>query len=448
VHVPVAADLARTSADLLFSEPPSLCVRDDDAGSARLEWLADDLGLESMLPEAGELCAALSGIYWRVAFDLLASPERPVLSFVQPDNVWPEWSWGDLVAATFVRLLPRPAGSGEGEVWRHLERHSTGLVEHGLYVGRSDGLGRRVPLAEHSDLLGIAASLTSEDMITLGGVPMTAGYIPNMRPNRQDRGSPLGRADIDQQEDLLRGVDETWTSWLRDLRLGKARVVVPEEYLRMGAPGQGSTFDVDREVYSPLRMMAPSGSDPASAIKSIQFSIRTVEHQATLRALIQQIVTGAGYSMRTFGMGETDLAPATATQVNAEQGLSEVTREKKSRYWTIGLERACRALLALDASLGYPGSVRVDPSAVDVDFAEEADSDPQVVAQTANLLAQAQAASTDTLVRMVHPDWGEARVVGEVARIAEATGMPVADPIAIGAQAPLIEPMMSGSPLG
>ena len=41
-------------------------------------------------------------------------------------------------------------------------------------------------------------------------------------------------------------------------------------------------------------------------------------------------------------------------------------------------------------------------------------------AQTANLLAAASAASTDTLVRMIHPEWEDEQVDEEVAKIEDA----------------------------
>ena len=204
IHVPVPADLARTSADLLFAEAPVLTFGEEAAG-ARWEELAELLDLDGMLLEAGELAAALSGMYWRAGFDAIASPSAPILSLIQPDNAWPEWQWGRLVAVTFIRRL---GGDEDGEsgskraIWRHLERHSMtaggALIEHGLYMGTDDTLGRRLPLVDHPMTADIAAALTAEEGITLPGVPMTAGYVPNMRPNRTNRGSRLGRSDFDQ----------------------------------------------------------------------------------------------------------------------------------------------------------------------------------------------------------------------------------------------------------
>jgi hypothetical protein len=437
VHVPLAADIARTSADLMFSDCPDMTV--DPAAQDRWEQIEDGIGWEAALVEAAELCAALSGIYWRVTFDPVNEPRWPILTFIQPDNAWPEWSWGRLTAVTFIRVLPSPQGGADKDVWRHLERHSmvagAAMIEHGLYVGESEKLGRRLPLTDHADTAPVVASLTAEDVIVLPRVTRTAGYVPNIRPNRVDRGSPFGRPDIEQQEGALRGVDDTWTSWLRDLRLARARLIVPDEYLRVGAPGEGTTFDIDREIYTPLRMMAPSGVDPGAGIKAVQFAIRVAEHEATLRSLVQQVVTGAGYNLFSFGMDGGGGAAATATEVDARTDLSLVTKRKKARYWQPALREIVAAILTMDAALRYPGSVSSDPAQVGAEIESEIAPNPGDVAQTANLLSQAGAASTQTLVAMVHPEWPMDEVIAEVQRIREQQGVPVADPGALGGAA-------------
>lgn len=431
VHVPVAADLARTSADLLFGEHPQFSFIDDPVATERLDYLIDVLGLESSLPEAAELCAALSGIYWRVGYDKLHTT-TPIVSWVQPDSAIPEYRWGELVAVTFWTELAARKDDPDGTVWRHLERHTTGSIEHALYKGRSDTIGSRVALDDRPETADLGADTNGSGLIALpAGVPMLAGYVPNMRPNRARRHSPSGRADIDQLEDQLVGVNDVWASWMRDLRLGKGRIIVPTEYLRSKGDGNGAAFDVDREVYQELNIMPPDG-DPSRGIIVSQFAIRVADHLGTLRALIQHIVTGAGYTLASFGMDGTDM-PATATEINARTSLSSMTREKKTRYWSVQLRRLLNAIMAVDALILRAAGARLpDPAAAHVEFADEATDSPATIAQTVNLLAQAQAASRQTIVSMIHPEWDEARVLEEADRIAAEQGLPVPDPTIIG----------------
>jgi hypothetical protein len=63
------------------------------------------------------------------------------------------------------------------------------------------------------------------------------------------------------------------------------------------------------------------------------------------------------------------------------------------------------------------GDTSVSPERPDIDFAEVVLPDPLQMAQTANALAGAEAASKQVLVQMIHPDWTQADVDEEVSRI-------------------------------
>ncbi len=431
--VPLAGDIARTSADLLFSETPTFTTEDKGAQD-RLTALLDLSGFESMLLEAAELCSAKTGIYWRVGWDRTLVADRPIMSFIQQDHAIPEWRWGILTAVTFWSVLAPTDPTKEHMVWRHLERHSAtprgALVEHGLYYGTDEKLGQPMPLTDHPDTEGIAAALTDMgnggdgQAIILDNVPLTAGYIPNVRPNRRDPGSMLGRADIDGLFSELRAVNDTWTSWMRDLRLAKARLVVPQAYLESQGAGRGAVFDIDRELYEAANIMPPK--DGGSAITMVQFGIRVDEHERTLKNLIQQIVTSAGYSLTSFGLAG-ELSATTATEVRSRERLSLITRERKTRYWSTGLRDLLFCLLAVDDFMGNPDAEA--PTPVSIEFGDSISEDPKITAETANLLFQAQAATIETRVRMVHPDWEDDRVAAEVKGIMEESGTgPLASP--------------------
>lgn len=59
---------------------------------------------------------------------------------------------------------------------------------------------------------------------------------------------------------------------------------------------------------------------------------------------------------------------------------------------------------------------------VKVEFEDGVQDAALNIAQTAQTLYNAQAASWETLVRMVHPDWDQAQVDEEVAKIREQYG--------------------------
>jgi hypothetical protein len=56
------------------------------------------------------------------------------------------------------------------------------------------------------------------------------------------------------------------------------------------------------------------------------------------------------------------------------------------------------------------------------------------LATTVELLSRAEAASRETLVRMLHPDWDDQQITAEVDRILGETGRAVSDPMLSGAE--------------
>ncbi|MFD9863480.1 phage portal protein [Streptomyces alboflavus] len=422
LHIPLAGDIATASADLLFAEPPTFSVA-DTATQDRLDELAEADGIANTLIEAAEVASALGGVYLRATWDRSLA-DRPLLTVVHADAAVPEWRWGRLSAVTFWHEL----ASDSSAVWRHLERHAPGRIEHALYQGGPDRLGQRVPLTEHPDVAALADSLGPEgDTVETGIELLTAAYVPNIRPNRRYRGSPFGRSDYGAPlYDLFDALDTTWSSWIRDLRLARARLLVPEAYLRDHGPGRGASFDDDREIWQLLNIPPTEGGN----ITLSQFEIRVTEHMQTAEALTRQAVRSAGYSAQTFGLG--DQVAVTATEVKARERRSMTTRGKKARYWAPALASMLHALLMLDRRLYTPG---LTPKRPRIEFAPVVSEDPASTAQTLALLAQAEAISTETRVRALHPEWDDTAVRQETNRILAETGRTVPDPMQTGALA-------------
>jgi A118 family predicted phage portal protein len=411
LHLPLAGDIAATSADLLFSEPPTLKA-EDEATQQALDDLIED-GLHADLLEAAEVCAGLGGVYLRNCWDDSAdSPrKRPWISAVHADCAVPTWRYGRLTAVTFWRVVHRDGN----DVWRHLERHEQGVILHGLYKGGEADLGKKVPLAAHE------ATRHLRDAVPTGlDDGLTAGYVPNMRPARVWRdvpeGAHLGRADFAGLEGEMDGLDEVWSSLMRDIRLGKGRVFVPETLLQSQGKGQGATFDADAEFLYPVNALMSTNPQGGLPVMAQQFAIRVTEHLQTAQSLQDQIVRSAGYSTQTFGSvdGEGGQAAQTATEVDSKTRRSDITRDRKITYWKPGLAERVRVHLELCKSQFHD---KVTPERPTVVFGERASETPAQLAQTAQLLRGAEAASTETLVQLVHPDWDKPQVDEEVARI-------------------------------
>lgn len=434
LHVPVAADLARVSADLLYSEPPQLSVGDDAGASAtqdRISGYVDD-GFHDVLATGAEVGAALGGRFHRVTWDA-AMLDRPFLTTVDADAAWPQFRWGRLVAVTFWHVV---ATNGQ-VVRRHLERHElapdgTGLVFHGLYEGTTRALGRAIPLTEDPATKDLATRVDATGALIEGRTPgLAVAYIPNQTPNRTWRahaiGRHLGRSDFDSVEPLMDAVDETYSSLMRDIRLAKSRIVVPSYMLTTAGAGQGAAFDLDREVYAPLNHPLPE--DGKFDITPHQFDIRVDEHLRTIDDLIRRIISTAGYSAQTLSDG-VEAGQMTATEVHARERRSYLTRDRKIRHERPALMHLVRKMLSVDTAVfGTPG---LEPGDLKVTFADTVQDSLLSLASTAQQLAAARAASIETRVKLVHPDWTDPQVADERDRILGEERV-VTDPFAIGA---------------
>lgn len=420
LHVPLASDIATASADLIFSEPPRLVLpraegsEEEHAAQERLDEIFNNEQVHATLLEAAELASAHGGVYLRIVWDA-AFAKHPLLTVVSADAAIPEWRFGRLAAVTFWTLV----SDTNGLVIRHLERHEPGLIIHGLYQGSKDNLGSPIPLQESSATAWLVGTVGEDSSVATGTELLTAAFVPNMLPQRRWRKirelAPLGRSDFDGIEGTLDAIDETWSSWMRDVRLGKARVFVDPAMLQTRGPGAGAYFDDDQELFTMLGSGVGSAADGDSPITSEQFLIRWQEHSETLRQLIHTAARGAGLSTGTLGE-DGESVQETATKVRAKERLSDRTRDKKIRYWKTALGPLAATMLEVDNAV-FGGNKSVPGELPEARFTEQANQDPADLAQTIALLAQAEAISTELKVRMFHPDWEKEQVDDEVNRI-------------------------------
>jgi A118 family predicted phage portal protein len=419
LHVPLPGDIAATSADLLFANMPSIKVT-DKATQERLDDLLDMGRAQQTFLGAAEQAAALSGVFLRTTWDE-AIAAYPMITVMQPDSALPEFRFGMLRAVNFWRELNT---GRDGVVFRHIERHEPGRIVHALYQGTADSIGRTVPLTEHPDTAELAASLGPDGQSIETGIrELTASYVPNMLPNRLHRGAPIGRSDYAAPlHDLFDSLDETWTSWMRDIRLARGRLIVPDGYLRDNGPGHGATFDDDREVYAALKIPP---TEAGGSITLAQFAIRVAEHQATCESLVRQAAQSAGYSAQSFGL-DGNGQPITATESDSRDQRSMVTRSKKAGYWRHALAEQIYVQLQLDRSLF--GS-RITPDRPQVEFGSGVAESMQSTATTLDLLNRAGAVSAKTKVKILHPEWDDTAVQAEVSAILTETGAAAPDPV-------------------
>ncbi len=441
MHVPIAAEISRMSSQLLFGQLPDVHFGDmdgddddkgltktqGDAATARLMEILDD-SAHAVLLQGAEYDSAHGGVYIKITWDKDVVPDKPFITAIASDGAVPEFRWDRLAAVTFWRELA-PV-NGQNAMWKLLERHEPGRVTWGLYSGATaNSLGQLVPLTEHPDTEYLADIVDGDAGVDTGSDLLTAVYVPNIAPNgawRKMPGmSPLGRSDYAGVEDLFDDLDETYTSMQRDFRLGKARMLVPKGMMNTGQPGQGAIFNADQEVFVEAGQQVGSLNPKATAGSADSFfqyfqpNIRTTEHLDKITHIIARIYAACGYSPQSFGDG--DAKGTTATEVVAREKLTVLTRSAKILYWRPQLSALFAALMDVDQFVfNGPGRGQALPQ---IEFADAATEDPEVQARTLQLLTLAEAASTQTRVELLHPDWDDDQVAAEVTRIKDDLSM-------------------------
>ena len=436
LHIPLAPDIATLSADYLFSEAPRVVLPGErskegntprDKMQERAEKVINTPAFHSLLLESGEVASALGGTYLRLVWDK-ESLKSVQAEAVHADAAIPTFRFGTLREVTFWSEL----ADDDGKVWRHLEHHSPGLIEHGLYAGTRSKLGQRVPVTERTETAWLAPLLNNEASAIQTGVEgLTAAYVPNMRPNKLFRKkphlAPLGVSDFTDIVQLFDAIDEVWSSWMRDIRIAKARIVVAKQYLEGGSSfGSGASFDYDREVYEGMAALTGPEGQPFG-FHAHQFEIRVEQHAATVKDLRDQAMRSAGWTPGSAGGSDAGLR--TATEIKSDDRLSERTRDKKINYWKT-LSPFFLTWLQLDAEI-YGGEKPTEEP--EFRFPAEAQADQESMARTNQLLYAAQSASIQTRVRMQHPEWDGETVNDEVKQIREEFGIgQAADPTKVG----------------
>lgn len=429
MHLPLAGDIARTSAELVFADSPTI-KWDTEPLQTAWDELSQTIGWNNTLVEGGEICAALGGVYLRPMWDKNLA-DHPLPTTVRADEAIPEFRFGMLRGVVFVTDL----GERDGFHWRWLEYHEPGQIRHELWKGTDTNIGRAMPLADQPETAPYGSEAMGGGVIDTREIRdgILVEFIPNQLPQPLDR-QPYGRADIQGQETLLDALDSAWASWMRDLDLGKGRVLVSSEMLDSVAPAGGSTsrvqtatdkwfgrhkrstpakvFDEDRKVFTPLPGLPADDGGKAAPLTPVQFNIRVREHADTCAALVEQIISRAGYAPQSFGMHVEGQLSGTA--IRRREHRSHQTKNRKRQYARPALERFAETLMRMNAVLFNGPKPTERPT---LEWRETDQADPLETAQTISALKMAEAVSVETAVRMAHPEWDQDQVDEEVAAI-------------------------------
>lgn len=424
LHVPIAGDISAVSSDLIFSDMPNFIIPEANQENAekdaieaqdRINAIVNKNETYSSFIELGETNSAIGGSFLKVNWN--KNYDFPLLTVAQADSAIPKFKWGFLQEVTFYRKIREEKRFGKTRVLRHIEHHERGLIQNRLYAGTLTNLGNEIALSSDR------ATEDLERDIETGIDDLLVRYIPNKKPNRLWRGSSLGQSDYSGLEGLMDALDEVYTSWIRDLRLAKARIIAPEQYLEFDRNSGDFFFDEDKQVFAGLNM-GPNG-DGESGLTLNQFEIRSEQHEQTAINLMERIVSSAGFSPQSFGLNiEGRAESGTALRVRERKSLK--TKEKKQNYMKNPLEDIFELVLKVDNKILGNNVVPYRPR---IDFADSLPDDKTETADSLHKIEQAEAASIKTKVEWLHQDWSQEEIEAEVERIKEEKGITVSDPM-------------------
>lgn len=427
VHEPLASDIARVASNLLFSEPADIQYDDSGKSGQRLTDFIEDNGLQSKLLEGAELAAAMGGVFMKLDIDEDVS-DVPILTNKTPEMVIPEYRYGRMTGVTFWSIV----GEDKDKRYRLFEHRAndngTLIIIYALFEGTKDHVGRQIDLGAFPE----TADYQDQSYPNFQGLGCV--YIPNSLPNRLYPNSSKGVADYADCVSMMDSLDETMTSWMRDLTLGQARIFADSEMFTSDLPidpnfpnmsgREGSQrFDPFNRIYQKVDMAGwklDGGS--AKPIDQVQFAIRVDEHSRTAEELIKKIVSRSGYSPQSFGM-DIDGRAESGTALRMRERKSLMTQSKKAKYWAPQLQRLYSEMQQLDQATRLSGSYEIQD--VKVIPADSVVFDATETAQTIRDLEQARAVSNYTKVKMAHPYWNENEIKQEVEAINKEQGLPV-----------------------
>ena len=416
MHVPVAGDIAETASTFLFGESPIIRFNSDSesmkTNQDELDKMLTKSGFFQRLVEAAEVGSAIGGVYIKIAWDSELS-ENPIPVVVQCEQAFPTFKFGKLVKADLVYEVD----NDNSTVYRLVETIEKGKITNTLYKGSADKLGNIVPLSECEGTKDL------DEVLDTAGV-MTCFYIPNLLPNKLNRQSCMGRSDYQGIETLMDELDEVFTAWMVDVQIARGKIHVPSGYVKQLGENGKTTFNIDTMMYEELDVDPTAMQKP---VEATQFDIRAEQFEKTCLNLLDRIITSAGYSPQSFGLNIAGRAES-GTALNVRERKSFGTTNKKQSYWEEPIKDIVNAMCTIKQMLlGGKFTCELD---VNVAFMDSISNNMAETCNSVKTLADAKAISTDTKVRMVHPEWTDTQVEEEVERILndESAGMPMDNP--------------------
>lgn len=409
LHVPIAGDIAETSASFIFGETPIIRFEGIEDSKDTEQEALDKMLTESHFfrrcIEAEESKSAMGGVYIKLAWDSELSA-YPIPVVVQADDAFPTFKFGLLSDVTFLHVYRDSVDSEK--YYRLFEKYDSEGISYQLFAGSSSNLGQEIAVSSYEPTSGFKDESTP---------CMSAFYIPNLLPNRLNRSSSIGRSDYSGIEILMDALDETFTCWMIDVQNARARMHLPAGWIT--TKGGEASFNIDQRMY--VEMDADPLAMGDKLLNPTQFDIRADQMEKTCLNLLDRIITSAGYSPQSFGLNIQGRAES-GTALQVRERKSYYTTAKKESYWEPALKGIVTAMcMIMNDKLGGNFTRELQVNVAFSDFVANSQAE---IATCVKMLDEAKAISMETKIAMIHPEWTPKQVKDEIKLINEQTMAP------------------------
>lgn len=388
--VPLVAEVARFSADLMFSAPAKITLEGQEQP---LEALLDVNKVDPFWQECAGTVAVEGRGAIRVILDEDVSP-LPLLTYVNEDQILWDERHGRFVQGGIVVIERETTGLKGGDVYRLLEEHRKGTITRRLYRGKSHYLGSEVKLSTYPEFDGMAdfeeTGLDSPTLIRWDNVPG-------------------GHSDIRGMDVLLDRINEEFSRGTT-----KSRASNPITFGHRSLADKNGRINTDGLILvgGDEQIMPELGSKPSSLpIETVQPSMQADEQIAWTDYLIDSSLMFMGYSKASYGR-DSGGAVESGTALRQKQARTLLTKSGKDRMSRETITQAIAVALAWSQRAPVVNDFRPE-----VELGDGLPRDTKEDSAEVKTLRDAGAISVEESVRTMNPGWSENAITEEVSRI-------------------------------
>ena len=313
VHSGLPYSISATKARVLFSSPVIVTVEDSETDQERLENILT-LNTMDLINKTAVKTASWSGC---VAYKIMIKPDvdYPIVQVFDKrrfEILTINNRIQEIVFITHFKV--------DSNLFEFHERYGFGFIRSHLFEVVSHDDKKEVGLTT------IEQTKNTEPLVEFLGDFMAAVFVPNE--------TRWGRSDYQGQLSEFDALDEAWSGFVRDVRLGAANVYIPESMQQRDIDGKLIKFN---EFNNNINMLANDMKE--KTVNKLEFQqpeIRADDYKITLNQIKDNILENVGIAPVTMGR-QTEVVDSGIARQDKEKPTIR-TRSEMIEIWKPSLE--------------------------------------------------------------------------------------------------------------